>query len=90
MSKNAKRIRIVIIDPLPGHRDQTSLEHARRYVKRGLAYWVESGRSIRFGRIPTNPMQSAEPAVYRGPWLPCWLTTEAAIMRFQADAQNAA
>lgn len=48
MSRNAKRIRISIVNPPSGCRDTTSLEHARRYVKRETAEWAMYGVSIRF------------------------------------------
>jgi hypothetical protein len=46
MSANSKRIRIVITNPPPGSQPTTSLEHARRYVRRGTAEW--NGSELRF------------------------------------------
>lgn len=46
MSRNAKRVRIQILNPPEGCQANTSLEHARRYVKRGTAEW--DGGAIRF------------------------------------------
>ncbi len=48
--KNAKRFRVRILNPPHGHTDQTSLAHARRYVKRGVAEW-ENG-ALRFLAVP--------------------------------------
>jgi hypothetical protein len=46
MQKDAKRITIQISNPPAGMKDCTSLAHARRYVRRGLAEW--QGGTLRF------------------------------------------
>lgn len=44
-TKNSKRIGIRILNPQSGC-GHTSLQHARRYVRRGIAEWVDG--AIRF------------------------------------------
>ena len=44
--------RILILNPLGN--GSTSRKHARAYVRRHLADWVEPGRSIRFRRTETD------------------------------------
>lgn len=42
-SRNAKRIPVRVLNPMPGGAPYTSLAHARRYVNRGVARFTESG-----------------------------------------------
>jgi hypothetical protein len=46
MQRDAKRITVQICNPPAGMKDCTSLAHARRYVRRGIAEW--QGGSLRF------------------------------------------
>jgi hypothetical protein len=61
MSRNAKRVRISIINPPSGCQSSTSLEHARRYVRRGTAEWA--GNSIQF--IHRREHQAQKPTIGR-------------------------
>ena len=48
MSQKAKTIRIRVINAPVGHRDETSLAHARRYVRDGKARFVPGQKAIEF------------------------------------------
>jgi hypothetical protein len=50
MPKNAKRIRVQILNAPDGFKDHTSLEHARRFIKAGRAEW--RGAAIQFIKAP--------------------------------------
>ena len=54
MSQKAKRIAVSVINAPSGHRDVTSLAHARRYVKSGIARFVPGQNAIEF--IPVAVM----------------------------------
>ena len=55
------RKNIRITNPISGP-GFTSLNRARRFVKRGMAEWVELGTSIRFIRDPRDHRDIASPA----------------------------
>jgi hypothetical protein len=59
MSSRAKKVKIKIVNPISGC-GFTSLEHARRYVRRGQAEWVDG--MIRFIR-PGDDMRFANPVL---------------------------
>jgi len=54
------RKNIKIENPIGGS-GFTSLNRARRFVKRGLAGWIEPGASIRFVRDPRDHRDAASP-----------------------------
>ena len=48
MSQKSKKIRVQIVNPLPGCQSSTSLAHARRYIRRGAAKWIHPDRVLQF------------------------------------------
>ena len=55
MPQKAKRIAVSVINPPLGHRNVTSLAHAKRYVRDGLAQFVAGQNAIEF-----KPVAKAE------------------------------
>jgi len=51
LPQKAKRIAVSIVNPPPGHRDVTSLAHAKRYVRDGVAEFVPGKNAIEFKAI---------------------------------------
>jgi hypothetical protein len=70
MSRNAKRVRISILNPPHGCQPTTSLEHARRYVRRGTAEW-DNGQ-LRF--IHRRVHQAQSPKLEVSGWVPTTVT----------------
>jgi hypothetical protein len=87
MSKNSKKIRIQIVNPEAGC-GHTSLQHARRYVRRKEAVWTDDGklRFISAEEIHAAEHEQVKPAP---PWMECWRTVNAGVLPWDFKNSNA-
>lgn len=79
MSKNAKKVRIQIVNPVSGC-GHTSLQHARRFVKRGAAKWTDDGKLYFFTAADVMAAEQITPVPL---WIESWRTTDSAVLAFE-------
>lgn len=79
MPKNAKKIRIQIVNAISGC-GHTSLAHARRYITRGQAKWTGDGKLYFYTAADVMAAEGLSPVPV---WVAGWRNSEAAVLAFE-------